>query len=72
MSKSIKITLISILTAICLTGCMEYKPSFHDGSGAAWIEEQLEKGYLTEQEAKILLEQETEKILFEPEQKMTE
>lgn len=63
MSKSIKITLISILTAICFTGCMKYKPSFHDGSGTIWIEEQLQKGYLTEQEAKVLLEQE---------QKMTE
>lgn len=69
MSKSIKITLISILTAICLTGCMEYKPSFHDGSGKTWIQEQLEKGYLTEQEAKILLKQEAEKVSLEQEQK---
>lgn len=69
MSKSIKITFISILTAICLTGCIEYEPSFHDGSGKTWIEEQLEKGYLTEQEVEILLEQETEEVLFEQEQK---
>lgn len=72
MSKSIKITLISILTAICLTGCMKYELSFHDGSGTIWIEEQLEKGYLTEQQAKLLLEQEAEEAEFEWKQKMTE
>ena len=69
MSKSIKITLVSILTAICFTGCMKYEPSFHDGSGKTWIQEQLEKGYLTEQEAKILLKQEAEKVLLEQKQK---
>lgn len=67
MSKSIKITLVSILTAICLTGCIKYEPSFHDGTGKTWIQEQLEKGYLTEQEAKILLEQEAEKVSLEQE-----
>lgn len=69
MLKSIKITLTSILIAVCLTGCMEYQPSFHDGSGSIWIQEQLEKGYLTEQEAKQLLEQEAEEVQFEWEQK---
>lgn len=70
MLKSIKITFVSILAAVCFSGCIEYQPSFHDGSGSIWIQEQLEKGYLTEQEARQLLKQETEEeVLSEPEQK---
>lgn len=42
---------------VCFTGCYNTK-EYHDGSGKEWIEQQVQQGYLTEEEAKELLEQE--------------
>ena len=62
MSKSIKKFCIIVCITICcmiFTGCTT-STTYHDGSGNAWIKEQVEKGNLTQEQANELLKQETE------------
>lgn len=50
--------LIAITAFLFLfTGCSS-KNDYHDGSGISWIQEQVVMGYLTPEEAEILMEQE--------------
>lgn len=51
-----KLILTTILTVFLLAGC-HYTPSYHESFNKQWIQEQVEKGYLTEEQAKQLLEQ---------------
>lgn len=62
MSKLIKRSVI--IVCICCTcsfvpACTT-SSNYHNGCGNEWIKEQVEKGYLTQEEADKLLQQERE------------
>lgn len=62
MSKSIKhfCLIVCIAGSCCFyTGCTSSKP-YHEGSSKEWVQEQVEKGQLTQEEANALLKQEQE------------
>lgn len=62
MSKLIKRSIV--IVCICCT--CSFAPSctsssaYHDGKGTEWIQEQVKQGYITQEEAEILLQQERE------------
>ena len=51
------ILVVTICCACSFSGCITTE-SYHDGSGKDWIKEQVEKGYLTQEEADELIKQE--------------
>jgi hypothetical protein len=57
--KSVKRWVLIVCTAAmltCASGCV--KELYHDGNSTDWITEQVQKGYLTQEQADELLKQE--------------
>lgn len=62
MLKSInRILLVGTIASVCCfgSGCINRK-AYHDGNGKEWIEEQVQQGKLTQEQADELLKQEQE------------
>ena len=55
MNQRVLIAVVIILLYIC--GCQS-RPDYHEGNNPVWIQEQVQKGYITQEQAQILLEQE--------------
>lgn len=50
--------LIALVSSVFLFSGCDPKKDYHDGNGTIWIMEQVEKGYITKEQAYILLQQE--------------
>ena len=53
-----KIAVISLVSFSCTFASCDMTSSHHEGSSKEWIIEQVEKGYLTQEEANELMIQE--------------
>ena len=51
--------LIVCVSCMCVFSGCTTSSNYHDGSSKSWIQEQVQKGYLTQEEANELLKQES-------------